>query len=356
MSARFWWANHSRAWRGEIEGSFLWLPKTRTRIAARNESYRNMRRVLPGDVIFSFAEGAVGAVGVALAPARQAPRPPELAGIACGGGADTGWLLPVRFGTLKNPLRPHEHEAHLGPAVLHGAQDADPNRRSAADSESTASEGVLLTAVPSSTATKLQHLLNGEVQQIVETVTQTVSRLADDAAEEIIQQRTDIGPVAKATLLAAREGQGLFRKNLESVEHLCRITGLSDRRHLKALHIKLWRACSDGEKLDACNGLLLSPHVAQLFDRGYLSFTDTGELMISSELNPAVLRSWNIELPRAIVPFRPEQCAYLEFHRREVFQHHGRGRRGKNSSIGEADSADLTDDPVIVNPPAVIKA
>ena len=88
----------------EIEGSFLWLPKTRTRSAARAESYRNMQRVLPGDVIFSFAEGAVGAVGVALAPARQAPRPPELAGIACGGGSDTGWLLPVRFAMLKNSI------------------------------------------------------------------------------------------------------------------------------------------------------------------------------------------------------------------------------------------------------------
>ena len=69
-----------------------------------------------------------------------------------------------------------------------------------------------------------------------------------------------------------------------------------------------------------------------------------------------MLRSWKSSCPVQSLPFRPEQCAYLEFHRREVFQHHGRGRRGKTRRSTEADSADLTDDPVIVNPPAVLKA
>ena len=125
----------------------------------------------------------------------------------------------------------------------------------------------------------------------------------------------------------ARRGQGRFRTNLESVESSCRLTGLLDRRHLRAIHIKPWRICSDAEKLDGCNGLLLSPHLEHLFCRGYISFADSGELLVSRHLNPAVLDKWGVQLPCQVHAFRPEQCPYLEFHRSEVFERHVGGRR-----------------------------
>jgi hypothetical protein len=74
------------------------------------------------------------------------------------------------------------------------------------------------------------------------------------------------------------------------------------------------------EKLDGFNGLLLSPHVDHLFDRGFISFKDTGGLLISKELNPKVLEQWAIHSDQNVGKFRDSQCEYLGYHRDVVFQ------------------------------------
>ena len=153
----------------------------------------------------------------------------------------------------------------------------------------------------------------------------------EEAAEERLRRRRDIGSTAKETLIGARRGQGLYRQRLEQIENRCRVTGLLDRRHLKARHIKPWRVCDDQEKLDGCNGLLFSPHIDHLFERGHITFSDTGELKVAKGLNLAVLERWGITMPRNVGAFRAEQCRYLAYHREHVFEKSGGGRRGKSA-------------------------
>ena len=74
------------------------------------------------------------------------------------------------------------------------------------------------------------------------------------------------------------------------------------------------------EKLNGSNGLLLSPHVDHLFDRGFISFTQRGELLISSKLNTSVLDDWEIEVPKNVGKFSSSQEDYLSFHRARVFR------------------------------------
>jgi predicted restriction endonuclease len=102
----------------------------------------------------------------------------------------------------------------------------------------------------------------------------------DEAVAHQILQRTDIGATERQQLVKARRGQGVYRKNLEALESGCRVTGLTERRHLRASHIKPWRLCTDFEKLDGNNGLLLSPHLDHLFDQGFIPFEDEGALLI----------------------------------------------------------------------------
>lgn len=142
----------------------------------------------------------------------------------------------------------------------------------------------------------------------------------DNAADAELEQRADIGPSEKIELHKSRRGQGVYRSNLELFEKRCRVTGLKDRGHLRASHIKPWSVCTDAEKLDGYNGLLLSPHVDHLFDRGYISFTDTGDILVADALDGQVLRTWGIAAPRNVGTFRPEQCKYLAYHRQEVFR------------------------------------
>ena len=54
---------------------------------------------------------------------------------------------------------------------------------------------------------------------------------------------------------------------------------------LVASHIKPWSISDANEKLDIHNGLLMCPNHDKLFDRGYISFDDTGRILISEKLD-----------------------------------------------------------------------
>jgi predicted restriction endonuclease len=118
----------------------------------------------------------------------------------------------------------------------------------------------------------------------------------------------------------SRRGQGIFKANVRLIENHCRITGVSSIKHLRASHIKPWAASDNNEKLDGYNGLLLSPHVDHLFDRGFISFNDTGAILVSKELNPIILDQWSIHATQNVGEFKSGQLPYLEYHREVVFQ------------------------------------
>jgi hypothetical protein len=327
---RYWWVNHKRTHRQELDGEFLWSPK-RKQSNADSESSYNMTRVMPGDVVFaySFTGSTVRAVGVVLSRAREAPNPFDQGAERKSGGGHRGWQVAVRFAELSQPWHPKEHVAQWSRLL--------PEKHAPLRSSGDANPAIYLASVPQKLAQTLRRLIGMEVDELVEEITQRAgSNFPDDVAEEALLQRTNLTPAAKIELLKARRGQGVFRANVEGVETACRLTGLLDRRHLRAIHIKPWRRSDDAEKLDGCNGLLLSPHLEHLFSRGYISFSDYGELLVSRYLNPAVLDKWGLQLPRFVDEFRPQQCQYLDYHRREVFERHVGGRRRSTEDIGDA--------------------
>jgi hypothetical protein len=177
-------------------------------------------------------------------------------------------------------------------------------------------------------AVVLRQLLSQQLEEVEAQIkSAAVSELANDWVETSIVRRTDLNPEEKQQLIRARGGLGVFRRSLEKIESACRLTGLLDRRHLRACHIKPWSVSDDQEKLDGCNGLLLSPHIAHLFARGYISFSDEGDLLASRHLNPAILTAWNLRMPLKVGVFQPRQRLYLDYHRREVFDRPESGRR-----------------------------
>src|SRR5712692_8518330 len=104
MSASFWWVNHSQTVRHELEGSYLWFANKARKSKARSESDKNIQRLLPGDVVYSFADAAIGAIGVVLASAREAAKPLEFNSIAEYAETQMCWLVTVRFMTLTSFL------------------------------------------------------------------------------------------------------------------------------------------------------------------------------------------------------------------------------------------------------------
>src|SRR5690606_1677856 len=90
-----------------------------------------------------------------------------------------------------------------------------------------------------------------------------------------------IPETTKKALVLARVGQGQFRANVLKVEKRCRITGATNPEYLRASHVKPWRDASNSERLDPENGLMLTPDVDFPFDRGFVTFENSGKALLS---------------------------------------------------------------------------
>jgi hypothetical protein len=120
--------------------------------------------------------------------------------------------------------------------------------------------------------------------------------------------------------IRARCGQGLFKQRVMRIERKCRITGVENLTHLIASHCKPWRDASNEERLDGENGLLLTPSVDHLFDRGFIGFENSGELIISPIAHRPSLQKMGIETEHRVNVghFTEGQKHFLEFHRNSV--------------------------------------
>ena len=75
------------------------------------------------------------------------------------------------------------------------------------------------------------------------------------------------------------------------------------------------------ERLDGENGLLLTPSVDHLFDRGYISFENGGDLLISPVAHKKSLMRMGVPVDQRfnVGAFSRGQEKFLEFHREQVF-------------------------------------
>ena len=141
--------------------------------------------------------------------------------------------------------------------------------------------------------------------------TPEVNEAKEDDEEENRIKRRNISRYEETQLVNARNGQGIFRANVERIENKCRLTNVVNKRFLIASHIKPWRKCTDEEKLDGNNGLLLSPHVDKLFDRGWISLTDNGEIICANIEVEEIMEMWNLDIDAFVGDFNEKQKNYL---------------------------------------------
>lgn len=306
---RYWWVNQNQTYKHEVKGGFLWSPK-RNRDGRRNQFYDNMTEVRAGDLVFSFCDTLIKAVGTIQGAVESAGKP-EFGSIG-DQWDDDGWYVPVEFEEVANPVRPKDFIGELRPhlAAKYGPLQDDGNGKQA----------VYLAEVSKGFAETILRKMHTSLNSVVTSIEPIETDAADDQAQAAIQGRTDIGPTQIKQLVMARRGQGVFKANVRLNETGCRVTGVMDQRFLIASHIKPWRMCDDREKLDGCNGLLLSPHIDRLFDKGYISFADDGTILKSPKLPDAVWERWRLDGGGNVGSFNDSQQRYLAFHRAEIFR------------------------------------
>ena len=84
----------------------------------------------------------------------------------------------------------------------------------------------------------------------------------------------------RAALIAARVGQGAFRRNVLAINS-CAVTSCSTTAALRASHIKPWYISTNLERLNPHNGLPLVASLDALFDLHLISFRDDGQMLVS---------------------------------------------------------------------------
>lgn len=138
--------------------------------------------------------------------------------------------------------------------------------------------------------------------------------------ERQVENDSSIRETERLALICARNGQGLFRDRVSKIETRCRITGVENPVHLIASHCKPWRDSSNDERLNGENGLLLTPSVDHLFDRGFIGFEDSGKLIVSPVAHKPSLERMGIETKMVVNvgAFTSGQKQFLEFHRNAV--------------------------------------
>jgi len=324
---RFWWVNQNQTFQQETEGGYLWSPKRKAG-GGRNPFYEYMREVAPGDLILSFQGTFIRAIGVARSTAYEAPKPPEF-GNAGPNWSNIGWRVDVRYYPLIHQVRPADHMDMLSPVL--------PDRYSPLQVTGRGNQGVYLTQLSPGLSHVLMSLIGPEAIQLAQ-----ASRLGvreqdelDDRLdvavgqveweEHIASQILDdehIPETERTAIVTARRGQGKFKEQVMKIETRCRVTHVDRIEHLRASHIRPWRDCEDHrQRLDGSNGLLLTPSIDHLFDRGFISFENNGELLISPVAHRDSLQRMGVETDHLVRvgTFTTDQKNYLDYHREQVF-------------------------------------
>ena len=317
---RFWWVNQNQTYQHEVPGGYLWSPKRKAN-GHLNPFYEFMREVAPGDLVFSFAETRIKAFGIAKSHAYEAPKPAEF-GTAGRNWDDIGWRVDVAFSELPTQMRPADWMDLLRPLL--------PERYSPLLSDGRGSQSIYLTTLSKPLAMALANLIGGEVAAIARSesgfdppaaLPTPELRLWEDHLRDQIERSATLDETEKQTLVMARRGQGLFRQRVQVIESQCRVTGVGRPEHLRASHCKPWRDSNNEERLDGHNGLLLTPSIDHLFDRGFISFEADGQLLVSPVAHKNSLDRMGVSThsPRNVGTFTEQQTVYLEYHRDEVF-------------------------------------
>ena len=121
-------------------------------------------------------------------------------------------------------------------------------------------------------------------------------------------------------IVVSRLGQGNFRRNVIRLWGSCSVTGLQTVSLLRASHIKPWKNSNNNERLTPYNGLLLIPDYDFLFDRGYISFKNNGNVVVSQRLSPFARKVFDVREDLQLRKIFSESKEYLEFHRSRIFE------------------------------------
>jgi hypothetical protein len=142
-------------------------------------------------------------------------------------------------------------------------------------------------------------------------------------------------------LVIQRIGQDVFRDALMDYwGGPCPMTGITEPALLRASHIVPWAECTDEQRLDVHNGLLLSALWDAAFDRGLISFADDGTVLAGPDLSETSRGALGIVVAPRLAGLSAAHRANLARHRPDTASdpESGRSPRSRRTGLSEAPS------------------
>jgi putative restriction endonuclease len=129
----------------------------------------------------------------------------------------------------------------------------------------------------------------------------------------------------KESIVKVRVGQALFAKAVKAnYKNKCAVTGISNQDFLIASHIKPWAKDIDN-RLNPRNGICLSVIYDKAFDKGYISFDDNFELIVSEliKIDPILYSELIKNIGKKINTYGGEMPGidFLKWHRNNIFKY-----------------------------------
>lgn len=141
--------------------------------------------------------------------------------------------------------------------------------------------------------------------------------LSNVKIEEFILKK----PKEKQDKEKTRKMQAKYRFSLLDIMPSCVISGVADDRILIACHIKPFSKCDEKEEFDENNGIILTPTYHYLFDIGFITFDDNGNLIVSDFLSKLNQKKLHIQTgQKSQIKITKKRQDYLKYHRTDIFQ------------------------------------
>jgi putative restriction endonuclease len=151
-----------------------------------------------------------------------------------------------------------------------------------------------------------------------------LSKTLPDEPLHVFERQTRLLPKTTEAerLVTERIGQNVFRDALlDYWGGCCAVSGVMLRPVLRASHMKPWADCeSDAERLNVFNGLLLIANLDALFDRGLITFDDSGLILLSPLLSVESRDQLHLGSSMTLRWVAEQHLPYLQWHRRNLFK------------------------------------
>ena len=238
-------------------------------------SWARMKEVKRGDFIFHYVKGEIIAVSTAQGHYLEQPIPYKT--------QEVGYVIPTHYLPLNHPLSIKQHIASVQPLL--------PIKYAAFQPNGDGNQGYLYPCNEMLALHFLEMIIDtnlylDDMEQLELAIGAVITK---ERENELAVTLNDT--IAKTNAKFRKFEKQYEKAMLEKWQHQCALCETNVPALLEATYSKPWKDCTDEEKLNPMNGLLLCKNHAALYKNGLIAFNGSGKIHIADELEAA---SYNV--------------------------------------------------------------